>query len=230
MARALRTTTFTEPKVLSDLLKHEYGTFCRDTGTIVSGAGVVNLGRVLGKITTGTATAAAKAGGNTGNGVFTIDATTPVLAGAKVGIYTVRCITAAANGGTFRVEDPDGIVIGDVAVGATFADKIKFAIADGSSDFVVGDGFDVTVAAGSGKWTSYDPTAVNGAQNAAAILLTGSIDATSADKPEAVLLVRGPAEIVAQELTWGAGVTTQGHKDTAVAALKALGIVVRAQA
>lgn len=116
---------------------------------VVAGAPVYRSATgTLSSALAGTAEVAAKSGGNTGNGVFTIDALTPVLAGAKVGVYTVRCIAAAANGGTFRVEDPDGIVLGDVAVGATFADDIKFAIADGSADFVVGDGFDVTVSGG----------------------------------------------------------------------------------
>lgn len=135
MSRPLRTTTFTEPKVLTDLIKYELDpSYNRDTGTIVSGAGVVGLGRVVAKITA------------------------------------------------------------------------------------------------SGKWTSYNPAGADGSQNAAGVLLTGSIDATSADKPEAIILTRGPATVALQELTWGAGVTTQGHKDAAIAALKALGVVARALA
>lgn len=135
MSRALRTTTFTEPKVLSDVVKHEYDqSYTRDTGTILSGTGVVTLGRVLGKITA------------------------------------------------------------------------------------------------SGKWTNYTPGASDGSQNAAAVLLTGSIDATAADMADAILLTRGPSVVALQELSWGAAVTTQNHKDTAIAALKALGIVTRAEA
>lgn len=97
------------------------------------------------------AASAAKAGGNTGTGTLTLDATTPVLPGAKPGVYTVRAIAAASNSGTFRVEDPDGNVIGDVAVGATFSDDVKFVIADGGTDFIVGDGFDITVTAQEGR-------------------------------------------------------------------------------
>lgn len=99
--------------------------------------------------TAGTAAAPVQTG--TGNGVMTLDATTPVLAGAKNGTYVVTCVTAAANGGTFRVEDPDGYVLGDVAVGATFADDIKFVIADGSADFVVGDKFTIAVTVNAGR-------------------------------------------------------------------------------
>jgi len=93
-----------------------------------------------------TATPAAKSGGNTGGGTITMDITTPVGAGAKEGVYTVRCIAAASNSGTFRVLDPDGFNLGDIAVGGTFDNDIKFVIADVGTDFIVGDGFDVTVA------------------------------------------------------------------------------------
>jgi len=96
-------------------------------------------------------TAAAPVFAGTGNGAMTLDATTPVLAGAKTGSYVATCVTAATNGGTFRVEDPDGYVLGDVAVGATFADDIKFVIADGSTDFIVGDKFTIAVTTGAGR-------------------------------------------------------------------------------
>jgi hypothetical protein len=230
MARALRTLTYTEPDNLSDVVKFEAeGTYSRDTVTIASGTAAMTVGTVLAKLTTGAASSAAKSGGNTGNGTLTLDVTTPVLAGAKNGIYTARCVTAAANGGTFRITDPDGYVLGDVAVAATFANDIKFVIADGASDFIVGDGFDITVAAGSGKWTLYDPTAVNGAAQAAGVLLTHAVDASAADKTEVIVLTR-LAEVSALKLKWGAGVTTQGHKDIAIAQLKAIGIIARASA
>src|SRR5258708_3701717 len=41
--------------------------------------------------------------GNTGNGVFTMDVTTPVLAGAQNGNYRVVCIEPGTNVGTFEV-------------------------------------------------------------------------------------------------------------------------------
>jgi len=48
MARALRTTTFNEPKNLSDVLKFEVaGTMSREVVTILSGAGVLEIGTVL---------------------------------------------------------------------------------------------------------------------------------------------------------------------------------------
>lgn len=149
--------------------------------TIDSGAGVLAKGTVLGKITKGAASSAAKSGGNAANtGTLTLDATTPILAGAIAGVYTVRCITAATNGGIFRVTDPNGNVLGDVAVAATFSNQIKFSISDGTQDFIVGEGFDVTIAAGSGNYTAYDNDNVDGSEAAAAILAE-DVDATSAD-------------------------------------------------
>ncbi len=147
--------------------------------TILTGL-VLALGTLLGKILLGAATAAAKSGGNTGDGVFTIDATTPILAYAKAGIYTVRCIAAAANGGTFRVTDPYGNVLGDVAVGSTFANQIKFVIADGTTDFIVGDGFDVTIAAGSGKYKAYNADNVDGSQYPE-LVLAEAVDSSGGD-------------------------------------------------
>lgn len=148
--------------------------------TLVSGAGLLTKGTVLGKITKGAASVAA-AGGNTGDGVFTLDATTPILSNSIAGAYSVKCITAATNGGTFRVSDPNGNVLGDVAVAATFANQIKFSIADGDADFVVGDTFTVTIAAGSGKFKAYDVDNVDGTERAALVLAENADDATSAD-------------------------------------------------
>lgn len=228
MARLLRTTTFSEPDAVSDVLKYEDGTYSRDTATILSGSGVLALGMVLGKITKAGASSAAKSGGNTGNGTLTLDGTTPVRSGAKAGVYTVRLITAAANAGTFRVTDPDGFVLGDVGVGATFDNDIKFATADGSSDFIVGDGFDITVAAGSGKWKPHTYGAVDGSEVAAGVLIQ-KVDATSADVEQAIVITRH-AEVSERALKWHASVDDASKKSIAMAQLAALGIVARTAA
>jgi hypothetical protein len=206
------------------LVSEAEGYRSREQIIIASGAGVLKAGMVLGKIAAGAATAAAKSGGNTGTGTFTLDVTAPVQNGAKPGIYTVRCIAAATNGGTFLVLDPDGFSLGQVLVGATFNNDIKFVIADGGTDFVVGDGFDVTVAVGSGKYVPYDPAGLDGRQNAVAILFEGC-DATSADVRRVVTARQ--AEVEAAALQWGAGVTTSPQKNTALAALEARGITAR---
>lgn len=219
----------TAPATIGALLKYELdGNYTRETVTLKSGANYA-LGSVLGKITIGSATAATKSGGNTGNGAMTLDATTPVLAGAKVGVYAVRCVAAAVDGGTFRIEDPDGYVLGDVAVGATFADGVKFAIADGSTDFVVGDGFDITVAAGSGKYTLSPVAAVDGSGVAVAVLLD-AVDATDADAEGVVVLARGPSIVSADALVYAASVDDAAKKATKRGQLVAVGIVSRATA
>jgi len=137
--------------------------------TLISGQNLTR-GALLGKIALGAASSAAKSGGNTGGGTLTLDVTTPILANARAGVYTVRCTAAATNSGTFRVTDPLGNVLGDVVVGSTFADQIKFVLADVGTDFIVGDGFDVTIAAGSGKYTLSLSAAVDGSQIPDAVL------------------------------------------------------------
>jgi hypothetical protein len=199
------------------------GNLSRDNVTVKSGEGKLLAGQVLGSIPSGTSSAAAKSGGNTGNGVFTLDATTPILPRAEAGVYQVRCIAAAANSGTFRVTSPAGVVLGDVAVGSTFADRIKFAIADGATDFIVGDGFDVTVSNITEKYVAYDETATNGAQLASGVLYA-PVDATSADQPAAA--VKRHVEVNSALLQWKSGATTAG-KNAALAALKAQTIVAR---
>jgi hypothetical protein len=205
--------TWDEPTAVSDVLKSEKeGHFCRGVGVIKSGAGICDIGLVLGKLLIGAATSAAKTGGNTGTG--TMGAVT-VNQGAKRGVYQVR-FTAAT---VFQVMDPDGNVIGgNGATGTAFADDLGFTITAGGTAFVAGDGFDITVAAGSEKLVAYDPTAKDGSQVADSVLLH-KVDATSEDVAGAVILANGPAEISPAGLKWGANVTTQAHKDAALAAL-----------
>lgn len=228
MGITLRTTSFAEPANISDVVKYEHGTYCREVAIILSGAGVLEIGTPLGKITAGAASTAAKSGGNTGNGTITMDGTTPVLAGAKAGVYTALCIAAATNGGTFEIKDPDGFVLGTVAVAATFSNDIKFVIADGATDFIVGDGFDITIAAGSGKYVAVNPAGNDGRQIADAMLLQ-KIDATSADK-QVVVLARGPAEISNLGIVWPAAVDSDAKKAAVLHQLSAKGIITRASA
>lgn len=191
------------------------GLFANDGGirsekvTIPDGTAAMSRGTVVGKVTLGAATAEAD-GGNTGNGTLTVDATTPVLAGAKVGDYIVTAIAADTDSGTFRVEDPDGNVLGDVDVGDTFADDIKFVIADGGTDFAVGDKFTVTVAAGSGKFVTSLAAATDGSQEPYGILADDTVLADGADI-EANIYIGG--EFNADYLTFGAGHTAASVKD-----------------
>lgn len=217
------------------LFEHDNGAFaaCRTVGTMVSGTAASKVGQVLGKITIGGATAgnngAGAAGANTGNGTFALDGTTPILANAQVGVYTVMCTVAGTNSATFRVTDPKGNVLGDTALSgagatASFADQIKFVITDGTTDFVVGDGFKVTIAAGSGKYTQVAPAALDGSSVAAAVLLQDT-DASGADAT-GLMLTSGPSIVKQDALLWTAGMTSP-QKTTALAQLVAAGIQAR---
>jgi hypothetical protein len=219
-------STINEKVRLSDVLLFQSGeevNYVFDAVTVVSGTVASVQGQLMGKITLAGATETHV--GNTGNGAMTLDVTTPVLANAQVGVYTVKCTVATTNSGTFRVFDPAGRVLGDVVVAATFSDQIKFVIADGATDFIVGDTFLVTVAAGSGKWTQVTPAAVDGSAVCAGVLVTPFTPTLTADFT-AVIIARGPAILKTGGISYTAGMTTN-QKNAALAQLTALGITQR---
>ncbi len=154
-------------------------------------------GAVVGKITVGAASAAAAAG-NTGNG--TMGAVT-TGADAKPGVYKVVIVEPGANVGTFIVEDPDGVIVGRGTVAAAFTGPVNFTLADGATDFVSGDTFNITVAAGSGQWKRSVAAATDGSQRPLAILV-GDVDATAATKNAAVYRT---GEFNEAALNFGAG-------------------------
>ena len=107
-------------------------------------------------ISAGVVAGAGTSSANTGTGTLVLDATTPLLVGAKAGTYTAKCTTAATSTPTdaiFTVYDPSGVSIGttDAGVGGdTFAKQIKFVVTDKATAgdevaFVVGDGFAIPV-------------------------------------------------------------------------------------
>jgi hypothetical protein len=199
------------------------GTRSRDSGTLITGQNL-GAGTVLGKITVAGATSAVKASGaNTGGGTCTVDVTTPVLAKAKAGIYTVRCVGLVGNSGVFAVYRPDGSYVGTAYAGVAFDKEIKFVLADSGTDFAIGDGFDITVAVGSLKYTILAPAALDGSA-AAAALLFDAVDATAADKK--VTLMTRSCEINSNEVTWPAAISDP-NKAIATAELAAAGIILR---
>ena len=207
----LTESTYREEGLLSELP----GAMSREAITVLSGQNITVPMTVLGKVTVGAATSAAK-GTNTGNGAM---GAVTLSAGAKVGVFVLTIIEPGSNVGQFMVEDPDGINIGHGTVAAAFSrGGLAFTLADGATDFVAGDQFDITVAAGSGKWVKYNQDATNGSQIAAGIAID-AYDATSADV-DGVALVRG-CEVADDALTWPSDIET-GEKTTAIAQLAAL--------
>lgn len=175
------------PRLLSSVLKWDLGpAISFDTLTLLGleADTVYEVGTVLGRQTVGAQTvAAAVAGaGNTGNGAYT-PADPAGDAQAAAGSWRITCIAAAANGGEFLVSRPDGKIDGFAKVGTAYAGGLKFTIADGAADFVVGDYFTVAVsyAAGSGKYVQLDPAATDGSQNFAAILCVRVFIPTATD-------------------------------------------------
>lgn len=82
--------------------------------------------------------------GNTGNGTLgslTADTT------AAVGTWRVVCGDLDTDGGAFSVIKPDTTVDGVAIVGEAYNGGINFTLADGTTDFAIGDEFTVTVAA-----------------------------------------------------------------------------------
>lgn len=224
-------STLTETRTLSGFVAYEEADYkySRDAITLISGQNLA-IGTVLGLITTGGASETHA--GNTGNGAMTLDGTTPVLANAMVGVYTVQCTAAATNAGTFTVFDPLGRQLGQHTVGGSaFANHIKFTIADGATDFVVGDKFLVTVAAGSGKATALNLSAVDGSQYAAGVLID-SVDASGGDKKTAMICRY--AILKSSTLVWPNGISAT-QKAAAIAQLNgslpqysaARGVIVR---
>jgi hypothetical protein len=212
--------TLTESRHAAEFIYSEANGFLsRDDVTIAALAAALDPGTVLGRRTAGAVTAAAAAG-NTGNGAFGAVTTG---AGVKPGDYRVICIEPAANAGVFQVEDPDGVTIGRATVAVAFTGPINFTIADGATDFVAGDSFVATVAAGTGQYQAIDLAATNGADVAVAILYDGAPINASTQRGTAIVR---KAEVNGAELTWPAGFTDP-QKATAIAQLATRGIIVR---
>ncbi len=216
----------TEPVRAGDWLKWEQDDaalrYSRDLMTVLSGQNLAS-GTVVGKVKVGTVTAAAAAG-NTGDGTIgTLSAGT----GAKDGVYKVTFIEPGTDLGTFEVEDPDGVVVGTGVVGTAFAGEVNFTITDGAADFVAGDQFDVTVAAGTGKVKASPDTASDGSEVAVGILLN-AVDA-SAEDTKGVIIARD-AIVSRAALTYDATVNDAAKRAAKKTQLEALGIEVRAAA
>ncbi|EQA97284.1 head decoration protein [Sphingobium sp. HDIP04] len=219
-------TTLTEGVYATESLVSEAAGERSRQAVIVKSGQNLKACAVIATLVSGTAVSAAKAGGNTGNGTFTVDATTPLLVGAKLGVYSLRCTAAAANNGTFRLEDPDGIVLGDIVMVAgagAVSEQIKGALADGSTDFAVGDGFDITVSVVTEKEVEYNPAGTDGSQIATGILY-GAVNATSADQPG--VAYKRDCEHNADIVVWKTGLNA-AQKAKGTADLKRRGIILR---
>jgi hypothetical protein len=164
------TTTFNPDGLISGDYPLQHNIYTLATGqSLLRGAllGVISLG------------AAVVGGAGTGDGILTPAAEVkgPLT---QVGVYSLLCITAAANGGVFAVFAPDGARLADATVGEAYESAhVNFTIADGAADFVVGDTRTITFAAGSGEVVQSLSAALDGSQHPEAILAE-TADATAA--------------------------------------------------
>lgn len=207
-------TVFTEgPRTAEFLISEAPGHLSRDVAAVDATGVLLKPGQVLGRRTLGAAAAEAK-DGNTGNA--TISAVTRG-ATAQPGIYRVRFTGATA----FDVLDPQGRKLASGATGAAYAGELGFTITVGGTPMVAGDGFDITVAEGTGVLAALSEDAVDGTQHAAAILFEGLSNAV-ADRT----VVSRAAEVKASKLIFFADIEP-AQKAAAIEALAENGIVVR---
>jgi phage tail sheath gpL-like len=96
-------------------------------------------------------TVTSQAGTNTGNGTVTA---LSAPGNPKPGAWTLTLITVVADGGVFRVTDPDGVVVGNATMtpgagGATVVNigGLQFTLTDAATDFALNDSFTITVPA-----------------------------------------------------------------------------------
>lgn len=204
---------------------------CRDVVTVYeAGAKTYPIGTVLGRTFVSTSVTAT-AGTNTGDGAI---GTVTATGKAQRGTYTIRIIKAATNAGDFTVSDPSGAVIGNGTVAVAYSNQIAFTLADGATDFAVGDSWTVEVV-GDYKYKMVEATATDGSAVARAIYIsandgsfsTSSIAATT--DTSVIALVRGAAIVGKETLTYGASVNTTAEKTKMYSELESVGIICRTQ-
>lgn len=208
-----------EPTVIDNFVKDEdegIARYSRADEILITGQNLL-IGSVCGKITLSIPTTGTLGSGTKGTCTAVTGGTHTTL-----GTYKATCTTAneEAVAGVWRIEAPNGDVLGDLTVTAgeagtgSFTDpQINLTINYATGYNSVGDYFNIAVTDGSLKLTALDWTAVNGAQKAAGILLD-DYDATDADV-NCVAMVRD-AIIAKSYLVWKMTFTGGGTNIPAV--------------
>ncbi|MEK8080710.1 head decoration protein [Pseudomonas sp. XK-1] len=197
------------------LLSEANGSRSREEVVIAAGSGILKAGTLIALITAANALTPTANGSNIGNGTI---GSVAVTSAAITGDYVLTIIEAVENAGTFEVVDPTGFLLGEGTVGQPFTGGgLTFTLADGATDFAVGDSFTLAVLANLGEYTAYDDDGTDDGRRAASGILFASVDATVNDV-RAVGVMRD-AEVIEHLLT---GLDANGRAD-----LTALGIVIR---
>lgn len=161
----------------------------RDELLTFGGAGTVLTGTILARKAVDDAVAAAADGGNTGDGTVTVGSVAAGPAVPLVGVYNLEVVTAVANGGVLKLEDPNGAqvaanLIMTVGAGAATIFEVAgllFTVTDGATDFVAGDKFTLTVVA-NGKMVPYAIAGAGGAQIPKGIVTYAVVAAGAGDE------------------------------------------------
>lgn len=182
-------------------------------------------GTLLGKVAVPAGVVAAASAPGSGKGALTL-ANPAVSNKVKDGVYTVTCTVAAANAGTFVVEDPNGKSIGTATVGVAFDKEIKFTIADGGTDHAVGDVFTVTVQADAVdyQWAAHNLAGTDGSEIPLAIALYGVT--TGVGETVDITAITSDQEVNGAALSWAASINA-AQKADAIQSLATVGIKVR---
>lgn len=186
----------------------------------------LKAGTILGQVSIGAlAVAAAAAAGNAGNGAL---GAWTAAAGTPLGVYKADLVEGAANAGTFRLEGPDGVEVGEIKVGVAFnAGGLAGTIGDGAVDWAAGDGFTLTVTdappANAGNYVALNPAATDGSQNFAAI--AGRHLTTGPGETARLLGHVRDCEVWASRLDYGS--LNAGQIDAVNAQMAEKGVVVR---
>ena len=118
-------------------------------------------------------------GGNTGNGA---PGTATLGKNAIIGTYLITCVQAVTDAGRFEVKDPNGNRLLDLVVAVAYVTShFNVTLADGSTDFAVGDFFTIAVTAGNKKSKILKSGDVDGAATVHGVM-ANDVDATSGDE------------------------------------------------
>lgn len=206
-----------EGTYLDDFLKFEAeNQYSREKKTLLSGQDLL-IGAVVGEIALSVPTTGTLGSGTNGE-------CTSVTGGVEtqIGTYKATCTTAneAAVAGVWRIEAPNGAVLGDLTVTAgeagtgSFTDpQINLTVAYATGYSTIGDYFNIAVVAGSEKLTVLSFTAVDGSQKAFGILID-DYDASSADL-DCVVILRD-AVIAKSAIKWTIAFTGGGTHELVV--------------
>jgi Bacteriophage lambda head decoration protein D len=204
----------TEPTRAGGFILREEGCYLsRDKAMLAEGQ-ELPAGAILHQtLSAGIATAVGTPGGN---GAITVGA---LAFSARIGTYTLVCVAAASNAGTFNFLAPDGEMIRQITVGGGAAanEHMTITIADGSSDFLVGDRYTIQVTGGA--YTAFVP-----GTNRADGILYAHVEESAWNRACVVFARKGTVN--KHELVWPVGTTDQQIAD-ATASLNDRGILLR---